>query len=77
MENHTKEYQKVKISKRAYNVIKNMSNQDEYRGRGIIGVIDKAFLGEFSTSGSGNYDPTLRRGGRRKKIVDDSASVGK
>lgn len=46
-------HQKIKVSKVAYERIKELAKADEYRGRGIVGVVDKLVLGEFTTSGSG------------------------
>lgn len=49
----TKAYQKIKVSHTAYLKIKALAASDEYRGRGIVGVIDKMVLGDFTTNGSG------------------------
>lgn len=46
-------HQKIKVSRAAYERIKAMAAADDYRGRGIVGVIDKLVLGEFTTGGSG------------------------
>lgn len=51
MEN--KLHQKIKVSHTAYLKIKELAATDEFRGRGIVGVVDKLVLGEFTTSGSG------------------------
>lgn len=48
-------YQKIKVSKAAYNFLKSKSKEDKYRGRGIVGVVDELTIGEFSTTGSGSY----------------------
>lgn len=49
------EYQKIRVSKRAYFALKELAKKDKYRGRGITGAFDDVILGEFTTSGSGNY----------------------
>lgn len=49
----TKQYKKVKVSLPAYKRIKEIASKSIYKGRGIVGVIDEAFLGKFTTTGSG------------------------
>lgn len=55
MSENIKDYQKIKVTKKAYLRLKEIAKQDKYRGRGLIGAFDDLILGEFTTSGSGNY----------------------
>lgn len=55
MSEYVNEYQKIKVSKKAYLKLKEIAKQDKYRGRGLTGAFDDLVLGEFTTSGSGNY----------------------
>ena len=55
MNENDNRYQKIKISRPAYQFLKSKSKEDRYRGRGIIGVIDELTIGEFTTIGSGSY----------------------
>lgn len=50
------EYQKIKVSKKAYLKLKEMAKQDKYKGRGLIGAFDDIMLGRFTTSGSGRVE---------------------
>lgn len=43
----------VKVSERAYYMLKSKAKEPEYRGRGVTGVIDKMLFDEFTTQGSG------------------------
>lgn len=47
------DYQRVMVSKAAYQRMKELANEAKYHGRGIVGVVDDVFLGEFTTQGSG------------------------
>lgn len=55
MSEYVNEYQKIKVSKKAYLKLKEIAKQDKYRGRGLIGALDDIMLGDFTTCGSGNY----------------------
>lgn len=46
-------YQRIMVSKEAYAAIKKMAEDPKYYKRGMVGVIDDVFLGEFTTIGSG------------------------
>lgn len=46
-------HQKIKVSRAAYERLKSLAATDEFHGRGIVGVVDKLVLGEFTTCGSG------------------------
>lgn len=49
-----KSQKQVKVSDRAFHTLKTIAKtSDEYRGRGVTGVVDKLLFGEFTTSGSG------------------------
>ena len=43
----------INVSTEAYDKIKELSRADNYRGRGITGVVDMLILGYFTTNGSG------------------------
>jgi len=43
----------INVSVEAYKRIKELSQQDKFRARGITGVVDMLVLGDFTTSGSG------------------------
>lgn len=47
------DYQRVMVSKAAYQKMKELAESPKYHGRGIVGVVDDVFLGEFTTQGSG------------------------
>lgn len=53
-------HQKIKVSRQAYLRMKELAATDEYRGRGLVGVVDKLVLGEFTTSGSGRAPRTKK-----------------
>ena len=43
----------IKVSERAYYTLKAKSKTEEFKGRGVTGVIDKMLFDEFTTKGSG------------------------
>lgn len=43
----------INVSVDAYDKIKDMARNPEYKARGITGVVDMLVLGRFTTSGSG------------------------
>lgn len=52
----------IKVSERAYAVLKATAKNEEYKGRGVIGVVDKILFGEFTTKGSGRpYGTVVKR----------------
>lgn len=52
----------IKISERAYYTLKAKSKTDEFKGRGVTGVVDKMLFGEFTTKGSGRpFGKTTKR----------------
>lgn len=62
------EHKQIKVSIRAYYLLKSKAKSEEYRGRGIIGVIDKMLFDEFTTQGSGRpYGTTGIKKKKQKK----------
>lgn len=55
------DYQRVMVSKAAYQKMKELANDPKYYGRGIVGVVDDMFLGEFTTQGSGRVPGSRNR----------------
>lgn len=55
----------IKISERAYYTLKAKSKTEEFKGRGVTGVVDKILFGEFTTKGSGR--PFGKKTKRNKK----------
>lgn len=51
--NNERQHVRIKVSVAAYEKIKELASKSIYKGRGIVGVIDHHFLGEFTTVGSG------------------------
>lgn len=43
----------VKVSERAFWMLKAKAKAPEFRGRGVTGVVDKLLFDEFTTQGSG------------------------
>ena len=43
----------VKVSGPAYNTLKEMAKDPQYKGRGVTGVIDMLLFSTFTTVGSG------------------------
>ena len=54
----------VKVSERAYYMLKSKAKSPEYRGHGVTGVIDMMLFDEFTTQGSGR--PTGTTGIKQK-----------
>lgn len=61
-------HQKIKVSRTAYLKLKSLAAQDEFRGRGLVGVVDKLVLGDFTTSGSGR--PCVKKDAKDKKAKE-------
>lgn len=60
----------VKVSERAFHMLKTMAKtSDEFKGRGVIGVVDKLLFGEFTTEGSGRP-----HGAKNKQPTDGQKS---
>lgn len=56
----------IKVSERAYYTLKAKSKTNEYRGRGVTGVVDQMLFGEFTTKGSGRpFGTTVKK--KKKK----------
>lgn len=51
--NNGRQHVRIKVSVAAYEKIKELASKPTYKGRGVVGVIDHHFLGEFTTVGSG------------------------
>lgn len=66
-------HQKIKVSRTAYLKMKEMAATDEFRGRGLVGVVDKLVLGEFTTTGSGR--PKDKDAGKEKGKDKDEGNV--
>lgn len=56
------DYQRVMVSKAAYQKMKQLADSPKYHGRGIVGVVDDVFLGEFTTQGSGRVFGSKNKG---------------
>lgn len=61
----------IRVSLAAYEYLKERSKESEFHGRGIVGVVDKIVLGEFSTVGAGRIDSVRasERAEYQKKIL--------
>lgn len=49
----SKEYYQIRVSRKAYEELSGRSKDVEYKGRGIVGVVDKVLFGEFTSKGAG------------------------
>lgn len=56
----------IKVSERAYYTLKAKSKTDEFKGRGVTGVVDQMLFGEFTTKGSGRPFGTVLKKKRKK-----------
>ena len=63
------QHHNIRVSLAAYEYLREKSKEDEFHGRGIVGVVDKLVLGEFSTIGAGRIDSVRanERAERQKK----------
>lgn len=56
----------IKVSERAYYTLKAKSKTEEFKGRGVTGVIDKMLFDEFTTKGSGRPFGSVVKKKRKK-----------
>ena len=56
----------IKVSERAYYTLKAKSKTDEFKGRGVTGVVDKLLFDEFTTKGSGRPFGTVKKKRNKK-----------
>ena len=63
--NTTKQKQ-IKVSERAYYLLKSKSKTEEYKGRGITGVVDQMLFGTFTTKGSGRPFGSVKKKSKKK-----------
>ena len=56
----------IKVSERAYYTLKAKSKTEEFKGRGVTGVVDQMLFGEFTTKGSGRPFGTIVKKKKKK-----------
>lgn len=57
-------YHHIRVSQKAYDRLKALSKKSEYKGRGIVGVVDKILFDKFTTIGQGKYQGN-KKGGKK------------
>lgn len=63
---HKSRYQ-ICVSEKAYFELNERAKCAEYKGRGVVGVVDKALFGEFTAKGAGR---PMGAKSKNKKTVD-------